>query len=44
MSKQEVFFRCKKPGRPLASLFSPLPVGLVLTFLLPCQQILLALT
>ena len=23
-SKQEVFLRCKNPGRPLASLFSPL--------------------
>lgn len=25
--KQEVFLRCKNPGRPLASLFSPLPGG-----------------
>ncbi len=31
--KQEVFLRCKNPGRPLASLFSPLPGGLALTFL-----------
>jgi hypothetical protein len=31
--KQEVFLLRKNPGRPLASLFSPLPGGLALTFL-----------